>query len=166
MTRGSDSSAEDDALSWAGDEKEPELPRGWRAVGKGAESVETVGDEVPRAETRPGDGLSAVPTPAGNGALLGIGVLAGVYLLYAVGWFVAGNRLAIVGDALLYGQVTFTIVKWAAIVAPIIWYAVVFTLTLHSRTWVRFAWLIAGAVLLIPWPMLVNWQSALLGGTQ
>jgi hypothetical protein len=31
----------------------------------------------------------------------------------------------------------------------------VFLLTLHSKPWVRFAWLVAGVALLLPWPFVM-----------
>lgn len=159
---------------------EPTLARGWRAVGKGADSVHTEGEPVtdPPAATADDDDSEAKsfagdevlhddqPVEAGNGALLSIGILAGVYLLYVIGWFIGGNRLDVVGDLLLANGPIYTIVKWTAIAAPAVWFAVVFVLTLRSRTWVRFAWLIAGVVLLVPWPFVINWESALMGGVQ
>lgn len=159
---------------------EPTLARGWRAVGKGADRVHTEGEVVadPPAASAEEDDAEAQsfagdevvhddqPVEAGNGALLGIGILAGVYLLYVIGWFIGGNRLDVVGDLLLANGPIYTIVKWTAIAAPAVWFAVVFVLTLRSRTWVRFVWLIVGVVLLVPWPFVISWESALMGGVQ
>lgn len=150
-----------------------ELPRGWRAVGKGSDVVHTVGDpEDVDAVTFAGDREDdAVTAPSNedpdlafsNAGLLGLGVLAGVYLLYTIGWFAGAGRIAPVAPVLLGGDMHFELLKWMAIAAPFIWFVATFVLTRHSRAWKRFAWLIAGALLLVPWPMFADLIS---GGTQ
>lgn len=95
-----------------------------------------------------------------NASLLGIGVLAGVFLLYTVGWFIGTERIAPVAPVLLGGDLPFQILKWIAIAAPFIWFVVTFVLTLHSRAWVRFVWLGAGALLLVPWPLIMPFATA------
>jgi hypothetical protein len=37
----------------------------------------------------------------------------------------------------------------------VVWFVTVFALTRRSRAWVRLTWLIAGAVLLLPWPFIM-----------
>ena len=157
---------DDDALNWDGDEEKTSLPSGWRAVGKGSDQVSTEGDVVATAQTD----AAHEPQTMGNAALLGLGIFGGVFLLYAVGWFIAAGRmeypaimllnggLSANSEALL-GTMMFQILKWASILAPAVWFGVVFVLTRTSRPWVRFAWLAAGAFLLIPWPMLLSGAS-------
>lgn len=168
------------------------LPRGWRAVGKGSERVRTVGEPagIPPADDADvaavrfaGDELDEAPAPArsdddlrlSNAGLLGLGVLAGVYLLYTIGWFIGAVRIELpavmllnggvsAGDTAFVGTVTFQILKWVAIAAPFVWFVVTFVLTRHSKAWARFAWLVAGALLLVPWPMFVPLGA--LGGTR
>jgi hypothetical protein len=127
----------------------PALPDGYTAVGKGSETVgriEADGTVEPDGTVEAHDG----PAPLGNAALVAIGVLGGIYLLYAIGWIVGGSRLQVwvVSDAMFYAS------WWLAILAPVIWFGTVYVLTARSRLWLRFVWLIAGAVLLIPWPFL------------
>lgn len=158
---------DDDALSWDGDddptldvgatrdvepddvEPEPEpateLPEGFTAVGKGSETV----DAAPRPAAAPQERRSM-----GNAELIGVGILGGVYALFAVGWIIGGLRLQgwrpfLVTDAMYQGSL------WLAVLAPVLWFATVFLLTRTSRAWVRFVWLAAGVVLLVPWPFVL-----------
>lgn len=126
----------------------PALPDGYTAVGKGSETVGRVEAEAPAAPTVASS--EATATPLGNAALVGMGVLGGVYLLYAIGWIVGGSRLQVwvLPDAMFYAS------WWLSILAPVIWFTAVLVLTATSRLWVRFVWLFAGAILLIPWPFL------------
>lgn len=140
----------DDALSWDGDEaqapKDRALPHGWTAVGKGSGDVGTIEDDgtVTPAPTDEPAGLS---TPM----LLLLGVVGGIYLLYTIGWVVGGLRLRplasfLVADAMF--------LPWfvLAIAAPALWFLVSLVLARGRAAWVRIAVLLAGVVLLVPWP--------------
>ena len=175
MSRGTD----DDPLAWGGDDDptlevgakpadrepiapqdttEPDtvettdaepkaLPDGFTAVGKGS-------DEVGRIRA---DGSVSMPgerEPMGNATLITLGILGGVYLIYAIGWVIGGLRLQgraeyLVTDVMYQGSF------WLAVLAPLLWFGTVFLLTRHSKPWVRFAWLIAGVALLLPWPFVM-----------
>ena len=41
-----------------------------------------------------------------------------------------------------------------AVAAPAIWFGAVMLLTRTAPRWARFAWLLAGALILVPWPFL------------
>jgi hypothetical protein len=137
------SSRDDDALSWAGDNDPtlaqgespdaPALPDGWSVPGR-PETTEA------RAER---EGASSL-------ALVGTGILAGIYLLYTIGWFVAVSRI---GNPLAepVGRAMFSLGGWLAVAAPIVWFAAAYGLTVE-RPRRRFAWLLVGAVLLAPLP--------------
>ena len=43
---------------------------------------------------------------------------------------------------------------WLAVLAPALWFGTVFLLTRRSAGWVRVVWLVAGAILLVPWPFI------------
>ncbi|MFG6445356.1 DNA polymerase III subunit gamma/tau [Microbacterium sp. P07] len=145
---------DDDALSWDGDD-DPTLD---------------VGADLPRApvEERVADAAPPAPPvtrePAvapdeeeraglGNVALVSLGLIAGAYLFFAIGWFIAGLRLQALGG-LPVASVMLTLATFAAAAAPLVWFATAFALTRRSATWVRFAWLVAGIVLLVPWPFI------------
>jgi hypothetical protein len=90
--------------------------------------------------------------PLGNAGLIGIGMVAATFLLFAVGWLVAGLRLQ--GLGLPIPSVTLIALTIGAALAPLVWFVAVLALTRSWRTWQRFLLLILGIVLLVPWPFL------------
>ncbi|MGP3536035.1 DNA polymerase III subunit gamma/tau [Microbacterium sp. RD1] len=155
---------DDDALSWDGDEdptldggrarpatpesspSEP-LPKGFTPVGRGsraARAAQTAADEA------------VEPTPLGNVALVALGMIAAALLLFAVGWLIVSLRLQAVQGNLPVPAPTLVGITLAAAAAPLVWFVTVYALTRHARTWVRFVWLLAGVVLLVPWPFLAT----------
>ena len=157
-------SSDDDALSWDGDEDRidspsPRVPasppRGWRAVGKGSDAVAPSEDDA-AVESAPAEADSAAPASLGNAALVSIGVIAGVYALYVVGWALGSFRLRDVQTA--GGQVAdvmFQAAMWLGMAAPIIWFFVTMLVTRGSALWRRFAGLAVGILLLVPWPFVM-----------
>jgi hypothetical protein len=137
------SSRDDDALRWSGDgdptlvpgdaPEEPTLPDGWSVPGQ---------PEGPEARAER-EGTSSL-------ALVGTGILAGIYLLYTIGWFVAVSRL---GNPLAepVSRAMFSLGGWLAVAAPAVWFAAAYGLT-ADRPRRRFGWLLVGAVLLAPLP--------------
>ena len=133
-----------------------ELPEGFTAVGRGSDAVASApaeGEASRTADASTDDAMTAERGPMGNGALVALGVLGGVYALYAVGWLIGGLRLQ---RTLFLNDAMFTASLWLATLSPLLWFATVYLLTRSSRGWIRFAWLVAGAVLLVPWPFIVQ----------
>lgn len=144
---------DDDALSWEGDESltaSPQLQRGWTAVGKGSEKVEVIGE--PTEEPAP-SGMS-------NATLIGLGIAGGIFVLYTIGWIIGGVRLQPDGELLAAGTIQYGIAAWAAAAAPAAWFAAAMYLTRSSKAWIRFAWLIAGVIVLVPWPFVMGGVGA------
>lgn len=161
-------SRDDDALSWEGDEDPtldvgtarrapervapdpaaPVLPDGYTAVGRGS-------GEVVRPEEAAADDAQADAAQIGNVALVALGILGGVYLLYTIGWIIGGLRLQVIAPALLVSPVAYVPAFWLAVLAPFLWFSTTLLLTRGRPTWHRFAWLAAGAVLLVPWPFIM-----------
>lgn len=153
---------DDDALRWDGDDdptlvssqssavpkEEPlALPDGFTAVGKDSEKVGRI--EADGAVVMPGE-----RAPLSNTVLLTLGVLAGVYLLFTIGWIVGGLRLQ--GTAqFLVSPVGYRFAFWLAVIAPALWFATVYLLTRLSKPWLRLVWLIGGFALLVPWPFVM-----------
>ena len=142
----------DDALAWEGDEdltpSKRALPDGWNAVGRDSETVGRLDEDgKPIAAVHP-QGLS---TPM----LLLIGIVGGIYLLYTVGWVIGGFNLQ--GSAsFLIPAVMYQGAFWAAVLAPALWFGAVWVLTRRLRSWMRVGGLIAGVLLLVPWPFVMT----------
>ena len=159
MTRDSD----DEALRWEGDD-DPTLAPGWKAVGNpvelggGAATPEhpTTTGAAATSAAASGDSIADSDAPAQTGSveLVVLGVLGGVYLLYAIGWLIVATtpapRLADPVADFMYG-----LGRWFAVAAPALWFgAVLWRAAGHRRA--RVAWLVAGAVLLVPVPFLMR----------
>lgn len=168
---------EDDALSWDGDDdptlvaprrapREPDappraddadgqeagvapvaLPDGYAAVGRGSADVGRV--EADGSVVMPGD-----RAPMSSALLVTLGIIAGVFLLFTIGWIVGGLRLQGTADFLV-SPVGYRFAFWLAVAAPAVWFVTAFLLTRAARTWVRVVWLLAGLVLLVPWPFIM-----------
>ena len=171
MTRDPD----DDALRWEGDD-DPTLAPGWKAVGspaplEGAQTdaaasgapARTGGSDdtngtatagTATATSTAGDDEADAGGQAGSAELVVLGVLGGVYLLYAVGWLIWATMPAPeLGDPV--AQFMFGLGRWFAVLAPVLWFGTVLWLTIERRR-ARLLWLIAGAVLLVPVPFLLR----------
>lgn len=172
VTQGRD----EDALSWDGDD-DPTLDSGAPASDQAHQTDEAPDEaddvesgDVPAAEPTQSaaEKTPAVAEPANapaaaeqvehahmsNAALVTIGILGGFYLLFTAGWLVGGFRMQgraqyLVADVMFQGSF------WLAVLAPALWFGTVFLLTRHSRPWLRIVWLVAGAILLVPWPFIM-----------
>lgn len=153
-------SSDDDAFRWEGDDSptlppraeksDAALPEGWRAVGKGSEAPV---DSAPSRSV--GDQPSTDTTSLGSVALVTLGLLGGIYLLYTVGWMLGGARTALaISPYLAPGAVVPS--QWLAVAAPALWFGGTLLLTRSSAVWVRLAWLVVGVFLLLPWPFVTG----------
>lgn len=158
--------SDDDALSWAGDD-DATLAPGWKRVGSAvpadggadasAEAARAARAE-PSAEPAAPEGGALAATESGHQTgsveLVVLGVLGGVYLLYAVGWLIVATTPAPdLGDpvaAFMYG-----LGRWFAALAPVLWFGATLWLA-AGRGRARLLWLIAGAVVLVPLPFLLR----------
>ena len=91
---------------------------------------------------------------AANPVLLVVmGILAGVYLLYAVGWgihsFTTPARAVGIFPVIMY-----QLGEFFSIASPFLWAAAVWLLT-KKPAW-RLMWLFVGVVLLAPWPFVLG----------
>jgi len=117
-----------------------DIPDGWSVAGPTA-AVEA---EAARA--------AAVPTSSVT--LIALGILAGVYLLYTIGWYLGVART----DNPLTDPVArfmFSLGLWLAVAAPAVWFGATFWLTV-AKPRARIGWLLAGAVLLVPLPFVLG----------
>lgn len=153
---------DDDALRWEGDD-DPTLAPGWKAVGAPVppegSTENTVTDAPARADGTADthidtvDDADATRQP-GSTELVVLGVLGGIYLLYAIGWLIAATTAPPqLADPL--AQFMYSLGRWLAAAAPVLWFATVLWLAREHRR-ARLLWLIAGAVLLVPVPFLLR----------
>lgn len=85
--------------------------------------------------------------------LIVFGVLAGVYLLYAVGWVIVGfsGRVPVQGT---FFSIMYQVGEALAIASPFLWVAAVW-LRVKRPAW-RMLWLFVGVVVLAPWPFIIG----------
>ncbi|TFB69088.1 DNA polymerase III subunit gamma/tau [Cryobacterium glaciale] len=168
---------DDDALNWAGDDDptltsgstdraglEPVgLPEGWTIPQVSADhpvAPDTTTDaDTPEPDSaQPGSAQPDSPA-VGSAALVGMGILAGIYLLYSIGWFIGAARLSsqtmVVSTADPVAEFMTSLGGWLAVAAPLVWFGSTFWLTM-SRPRARWFFLLLGVVVLIPFPFLVG----------
>ncbi|MBX3116659.1 MAG: hypothetical protein KF808_04855 [Cryobacterium sp.] len=126
--------ADEEALTWAGD-SDPTHVSGKPAVA-GAASVKVSGG---------GSSLSPV-------LLILFGIIAGVYLLYAIGWGINAftHSLPVAG---VLPQIMYQLGEFLAIVSPALWALAGWVLL--KKTPFRLLWLFVGVILLAPWPFII-----------
>ena len=139
----------DDALLWGGETGDPTYLDG------------PAREEKPLSRRRDVD---TVIQPAATGTnpvlIYAYGLFGGVYGLYAIGWVLAIPRDSFAAPDIL-SAIMYQLGQFLAILAPVIWIALTFLLTRHSRTIIRLLWLVIGVLLLAPWPFILPAQ----GGT-
>jgi hypothetical protein len=85
--------------------------------------------------------------------LVTLGVFGGVFLLFTVGWIIGAQRATAPTDNLFF-VFMYRLGQLLAILAPASWFVGVLVLGRERRTAVRLLWLLAGLVLLAPWPFI------------
>ncbi|RLP76532.1 hypothetical protein D9V32_06690 [Mycetocola tolaasinivorans] len=159
--------SDDDALSWAGDATDATLV-GQTPVAAPKKKAAPAA-EVPAAGTEVAPGWRVVGGPKAEAVavstgstqmssvlLLVHGILAGVYLLYMIGWLFSMGTLLFDGADPLTTSMT-SIGKIFAVLAPALWFGTTLWNTRHSGSlrW-RIIALIAGAIVLAPIPFLLG----------
>ncbi len=136
---------DEDALSWAGDADRPggtaESPAPRQEPERAPDSV-----AVARAGQVEGRRLALTAT---------LGVIAGIYLVFTVFWII-GVQLTGGSPRFLLGAIMFQFGEFLAIVCCALWFGVTIVLTRGSSFAVRILWLLAGLVVLIPWPFFLG----------
>lgn len=147
--------------------RESRIASGWIVEGDSAQDPEA----LLAAEVDAGPGHDAVdsgvPAPEiveprpqmSSGVVVLLGVIGGLYLLYTWVWFSWASYYSSVNAAIaegsgVLGSVMQQVVFWAAPLAPILWFFSVLVLVRVSRPRVLMVWLLVGAVVLVPLPML------------
>jgi hypothetical protein len=173
-------SRDDDALSWAGDDDPTLTPpiqagkpeAGWPDAGTpGAVPVEpparapqaealTVLEQAELAEDAKVEAellqAEKATAPLSSLALITLGILGGIYLLYTVGWAIVVARTTVTFFPLdsVFLEICFRIGQFLSIAAAPLWFASTLLLT-QKRAWrSRLGWLLLGVFVLVPWPFI------------
>jgi hypothetical protein len=166
---------DEEALGWAGDDDPTLAPTGAAATpvpstpaapsGRGRETVaprdapRTVLDEAEDAEDRAAEReleeAERASAQLSSAALIGLGVLGGVYLLYTIGWVITFTRYEVASE-LTVGVFTDLVARTLAIAAAPLWFVATLTLTQRRDIRYRFLWLVIGVLVLVPWPFLIG----------
>jgi hypothetical protein len=128
---------DDEALSWAGDRDVTHVESAAQpnvVVDRPAE------DAAPRTSSL---------------ALITYGVLAGVYLLYTLGWVTSVTRTTLPVYDLLSG-IMYQFGQFLAIASPALWLTAALVLTRDRKPVVRLLWVVLGLVVVAPWPFLLG----------
>jgi hypothetical protein len=100
------------------------------------------------------DQAAATDLPAPGLRLL-TAVFAVVYVLLSVGWIISVGLVPISGPTLLI-EVLYQFSEFLAIVASALWFAATVALTSQHRLAPRFGWFALGALVLLPWPLVLG----------
>ncbi len=100
--------------------------------------------------------VDASDAPATSSTMLVVyGIFAGAYLLFIVGWIIAVQRDTYTQASLL-AEIMYQFGEFLAIASPAIWLGAVLLLTRGGRALTRVLWLLAGLLLLAPWPFILG----------
>ncbi|MET4157773.1 DNA polymerase III subunit gamma/tau [Agromyces sp. PvR057] len=175
MTRETD----DDALRWEGDD-DPTLAPGWKTVGPAVAaptggSGSDAASVIPEATEEPeaaeaadvdgdgdgdgddgavsdGDEQTTAAGQTGSVELVVLGILAGVYLLYTIGWLITALRTSVPGVSIV-SDAMYALGLWLAVLAAPSWFAL--SLRAGGRR-SRLVWLVVGAIVLAPLPFILG----------
>ena len=164
-------SRDDDALHWAGDD-DPTLtppiqagtvpaapsPAATSAAPTAPAEAHTVLEQAELAEDAEVEAELAAAEKASaqlsSAALITLGILGGVYLLYTIGWAIVVIRPAVTLFALdnVFLEISFRIGQILTVAAAPLWFVSVFLLTTRRSWRSRLGWLLLGVFVLVPWP--------------
>lgn len=142
----------------AGSSRESSIASGWTVEGQSAEppASEDAVLELGSSETFEND--ESTPQQLSAGALVLLGLIGGVFLLYTMVWFSWANAKSVenslvAGGSGSIGAILQQIVFWMAPVAPGLWFMSVLVLCRDSKLGKKLLWLLVGAAVLVPLPM-------------
>jgi hypothetical protein len=135
---------DEEALRW-GDQSDPTYTES--PVSTPAEAAERAAGEAAEA--------AGERTQLGSVQLVSYGVLAGIYLLFTVGWAFVVSR-TVGSSSVLLATIMFQLGQFLAIAAAPLWFTATFALTRGRRPAVRLTWLLIGAVVLLPLPFVLG----------
>lgn len=100
-------------------------------------------------------GTAAAPGLPAPGLRLLTAAFAVVFVLWSVGWIISVGLVPISGPTLVI-EVLYQFSEFLAIVASALWFAATVALTPQHRLAPRFGWFALGALVLLPWPLVLG----------
>jgi hypothetical protein len=115
------------------------------------------GDDAPSVATAPAAAAVAAAAKPATPAMLLVtyGVLAGILLIYTIGWVAVVVSSGYTAPDLL-GEIMWQFGEFLAIASPALWFVTVLLLTRGRKPLVRLLLLVVGLVVVIPWPFLLG----------
>lgn len=155
-----------------GEARESRLASGWTVEGANAPEAAAVPagpaaadpdpiESVPSAAVTPAAGEAVEHKQMSNGMLVALGLLGGLYLMWAWVWlswaryYASANSLVADASGSL-GGVLQQIVFWVAPIAPIGWFLCAMLMNRGGKSWKLIMWVAIGAIVLAPLPMFVG----------
>ncbi len=145
---------DEDALGWGDESGDPTHVDGRRSE-RASANPDGADDAADADEAGSGDAAARLSSPL----LVSYGILAGIYLLYTVGWILGVQRDPFSSPTLFF-EIMYQLGEFLAIASPAVWFFVTVLLTRGRRQIVRVVWLIVGAAVLLPWPFLLSGAGA------
>jgi hypothetical protein len=105
------------------------------------------------ASAKPPSDVREQRTPLNPAALIVFGILAGIYLLYAIGWVIFGYSSGVPVQGAFF-SIMYQVGEALAIASPFLW-AIAVWLRVKNPA-MRMLWLFVGVVVLAPWPFIVS----------
>ena len=146
---------DDEALHWAGDEARGQAAPRLRDPEAASAPLESASGASEQTD--------APRSPAERGLLAGTIVFGLVYLALSIGW-ISSAQLLVYPSFDLLGEIMWQFGEFLAMIAPALWFAAAFTLTPEGtprRGTKRMLALLAGALVLVPWPALIFWIGSM-----
>lgn len=127
-------------------------------------SRDEVADSPQERDSAHDDDASADSPALSNTAVMLLGVFGGLALLYTWGWAVVANAYTNINAATaagsgLIGGALQQAYFWIAPAAPGLWFILTLLLNYKKATWRLGLWLLIGAVVLLPFPILIGGAS-------
>ena len=144
----------EEALNWDTSIRDASYVEGPKPV----KAPRPVAEPVDAAGTSDGastSSASGAPTTTSSFLLVTYGIVAGIFLLYAIGWFTKVRRSSYIDPSVL-GAFMSLLGEVLAVASAPVWFGAVFLLTRDSKPLVRLLWLLLGLVLLVPIPFVLG----------
>ncbi len=138
--------------------RESSIASGWTVEGQPEAAPAKVRAADEAGDPRPDEDGAPERRELSSGALVLLGLIGGVYLLYTYVWFSWANAASVANAAVVetsgsLGGVLQQLVFWVAPCAPALWFVSVLVLCRGQRVWRMTVWLALGLLVLVPLPM-------------